>query len=168
MTGDIKEVTIVIDSICESEPETFSMEEVKQVGFQLKVLDLKLRRYMDFHIRQKGFEGMSVINIWILEYLNLNTNRDIFQKDIEKNFQIGKSSVAGTLKVMEEKGVIIRQSVKGDARLKKVCLTEKGRGYALKMKQGKEDMEKKISYGIPDEEMEQFMRILKKMQDNLT
>lgn len=59
-----------------------------------------------------------------LEYLANNSNNNIFQKDIEKQFNIGKSSVAGTLKVTEEMGVIVRQSVEGDARLKRVCLAD--------------------------------------------
>ena len=165
---NLKEVSVLVDNICEIQQQSFSPEEMKHVGFQLKALDLKFRRCMDTNIRQIGFEGMSVINVWIIEYLAHNEHRDIFQKDIEKAFHIGKSSIAGTLKVMEEKGIIIRKSVAGDARLKKVCLTEKGYDYAIKMQQGKEDVERKVSAGISSEEMEHFRRILKKMQDNLT
>ena len=110
---------------------------------------------------------MSVINAWIISYLVDNEGKDIFQKDIEKNFKIGKSSIAGTLKMMEEKNFIIRQPVKGDARLKRVCLTDKGREYARKMEQGKDEMEKKVCKGLTEDEIELFFRIVKKMQDNL-
>lgn len=142
-------------------------EDVRRVGYQLKALDHMFRRDMESNIRKSGLEGMSVINVWIIEYLAHNEERDIFQKDIEKIFKIGKSSIAGTLKMMEEKEFIIRQSVKGDARLKRVCLTDKGREYACKMEQGRDNMEKKLCKGLTEEELELFFQIIKKMQDNL-
>jgi len=157
----------VIDKICDIEETTCPYSDVKQVGFQLKILDLMFRRNMEAHFRKNGFDGISVINVWIIEYLSHNDNKNIFQKDIEKRFNIGKSSIAGTLKGMEEKGIIVRQSVEGDARLKKVCLTDKGREYVCKVEQGKIDMEQKVSEGISEEEMNHFFSVVKKMQDNL-
>lgn len=157
----------MIDQVCDMDSQTCPYGDVKQVGFQLKVLDLMFRRNMEAHFRKNGFDGMSVINVWIIEYLSHNDNKNIFQKDIEKRFNIGKSSIAGTLKGMEEKGLIVRQSVEGDARLKKVCLTDKGKEYACKMEQGKIDMEKKVSEGISEDEMNHFLNIVKKMQNNL-
>lgn len=126
------------------------------------------RREMEANIRSIGLEGISASNAWIIGYLAYNEGKDIFQKDIERNFRIGKSSIAGTLKMMEEKGIIIRQSVEGDARLKKVCLTEKGRECSHRMEQGKEELEQKVSRGLTEEEMEFFFQIIKKMQNNLS
>ncbi len=144
------------------------VEEEKRIGYQLKVLDHMFRRYMEANIRKNGFEGMSVINVWIIDYLAHNEEQDIFQKDIEKIFKTGKSSMAGTLKMMEEKGIIKRLAVAGDARLKRVCLTEQGKLYACKMEQERDFMEKKVSEGITEEEMKLFFRIVRKMQDNLS
>lgn len=143
-------------------------EDTRRIGYQLKVLEHMFRRDMETNIRKNGFEGMSAINVWIIDYLAHNEEKDIFQKDIEKNFKIGKSSIAGTLKMMEEKDLIVRQSVKGDARLKRVCLTDKGRDCACKMEQGKVDMEKKICKGLSGDELDLFFRIVNKMQDNLS
>lgn len=155
------------DKECDMEQSACPCGDVNQVGFQLKKLDLMFRRNMEAHFRKSGFEGMSVINVWIIEYLAHNDNKNIFQKDIEKRFNIGKSSIAGTLKGMEEKGIIVRQSVEGDARLKKVVLTDKGRHYACKMEQGKADMEQKVSAGISEEDMDHFFMVIKQMQENL-
>lgn len=142
-------------------------DETKRVGFQLKALDHMFRRDMEASIRKNGFEGMSVINAWIIDYLAHNEDKAIYQKDIERNFKIGKSSMAGTLKMMEEKEFIVRMSVKGDARLKRVCLTDKGREYARKMEQGRDNMEKKVCKGLTEEEISLFFQVIKKMQDNL-
>lgn len=138
------------------------------VGYQLKALNNMFCRNMQAMMRQNDFEDRSLMNAWIIEYLAYNEERDIFQKDIEKNFKVGKSTIAGTLKMMEEKGYILRRAVEGDARLKKVCLTDKGRTYAYKMEQGREYMEQKVCKGLTEEEISLFFQVIKKMQDNLS
>lgn len=56
----------------------------------------------------------------ILNYILLETlHRDIYQKNLEEEFQVRKSTVSGILKLMEKNGFIYRESVKEDARLKK-------------------------------------------------
>jgi DNA-binding MarR family transcriptional regulator len=57
---------------------------------------------------------------------NESKSRDVFQRDIEKEFDIRSSATTTALQLMEAKGLIKRQSVSIDARLKKVLLTEKG------------------------------------------
>lgn len=158
----------MIDNVeCKFTKECETSEEAGRVGYQLKALNHMFRRDMESSIRKNGFEGMSVINAWIIDYLAHNEDKAIYQKDIERNFKIGKSSMAGTLKMMEEKEFIVRMSVKGDARLKRVCLTDKGREYARKMEQGRDNMEKKVCKGLTEEEITLFFQVIKKMQDNL-
>ena len=150
-------------------PEDYQNPKMENhVGYQLKALDHMFRRHMQAMMRQNGFEDMSLMNGWIIEYLAYNEGKDTFQKDIEKNFKVGKSSIAGTLKMMEEKGYILRQAVEGDARLKRVCLTDKGKTYVHKMELGREYMEKKVCEGLTEEEISLFFKITRKMQDNLS
>jgi DNA-binding MarR family transcriptional regulator len=52
--------------------------------------------------------------------------KDIFQKDIEEALKIRASSASNLLHSLEEEGIISRVSVKRDARLKKIVLTQKG------------------------------------------
>ena len=142
-------------------PEDYQNPKMENhVGYQLKALDHMFRRHMQAMMRQNGFEDMSLMNGWIIEYLAYNEGKDTFQKDIEKNFKVGKSTIAGTLKMMEEKGYILRRAVEGDARLKKVCLTDKGRTYAYKMEQGREYMEQKVCKGLTVEEISLFFQVI--------
>ncbi|MGN0152957.1 MAG: MarR family winged helix-turn-helix transcriptional regulator [Lachnospiraceae bacterium] len=158
---------MIENDACKFPKECETPEEAGRVGYQLKALDHMFRRDMEASIRKNGFEGMSAINAWIIDYLARNEDKAIYQKDIERNFKIGKSSMAGTLKMMEEKEFIVRMSVKGDARLKRVCLTDKGRECARKMEQGRDNMEQKVCKGLTEEELTLFFRVIKKMQDNL-
>ena len=55
---------------------------------------------------------------------------DIYQKDVEKEFQIRRSTATGTLQILEKNGFIRREPVKQDARLKKLVPTDKAKEYA--------------------------------------
>ena len=55
-----------------------------------------------------------------------NRDRDIFQKDVETEFSIGRSTVTNILKLMEKKGYIRREAVPQDGRLKRLVLLDKG------------------------------------------
>ena len=72
--------------------------------------------------------GLTSVQISIIDYLSrLEKNQNIFQKDIEKEFNIRRATATSALKLMEEKSLIVRLSVKNDARLKKVILTPKAK-----------------------------------------
>lgn len=63
----------------------------------------------------------------ILGFLYVHSGKkDIFQKNIEEEFNIRRSSVTSVLQLMEKNGYIQRVSVVEDARLKKIVLTERG------------------------------------------
>ena len=69
--------------------------------------------------RERGVDELTAMHGWILGYLCRNEHKDIFQKDIEAEFKICRSTVTNILKLMEKKGYIKRESVPYDARLKK-------------------------------------------------
>ena len=68
--------------------------------------------------RERGVDELTAMHGWILGYLCRNEDKDIFQKDIEAEFKICRSTVTNILKLMEKKGYIRRESVPYDARLK--------------------------------------------------
>ncbi len=61
---------------------------------------------------------------YIISYLCDNEEENIFQRDIEKEFDLRRSTVSTILKELEKEGLIERKSVSSDARLKKVIPTE--------------------------------------------
>ena len=50
----------------------------------------------------------------------------VLQRDIEKEFEIRRSSTTNALHILEKKGLISRNGVDNDARLKQVLLTNEG------------------------------------------
>lgn len=71
-------------------------------------------------------DGLTVMQKHILKFILLETlHREIYQKDIEEEFQIRKSTVTGILQLMEKNGFIYRENVEKDARLKRIVPTKK-------------------------------------------
>ena len=82
------------------------MEQKKKgqrVGPAIHRLNNMLNRNITSYVRMLGIDEVSVTNGWILRYLYDNKDKDIFQKDIEKRFSIGRSTVTSTIqwKVMQ-------------------------------------------------------------------
>ena len=98
----------------------------RKIGPEIHCADLKLSRNLSAHVRKSGVDEVTMMHGWIIRYLYENREQDIFQKDIEQRFAVGRSTVTNLLQLMEKKGFVRRESVKQDARLKKVILTEKG------------------------------------------
>ncbi len=68
-------------------------------------------------------ENFSSEYAYIISYLCDNEDKNIFQRDIEREFHIGRSTVSNALKVLEKEGLVERKSVIIDARLKMVRAT---------------------------------------------
>ena len=105
---------------------------------------------------------------WIIRYLYANREKDIFQKDMEQHFSIGRSTVTNIIQLMEKKGFVARESVEHDARLKKVILTEKGIRSHEMIERLIENLDTSLVEGITDEELSVFYSVVKKLSENLT
>lgn len=144
------------------------MNRKDTLGFLIKTLDnLFFRNMIAFETSQKGIDEVTVMHGWILGFLYENAGREIFQKDIETEFSIARSTVTSIVKLMEKKGYICRESVKQDARLKKLVLTEKGREIHEQHIGYIDMLEEQCKRNITPEEMELFLRIAGKLKQNL-
>lgn len=94
------------------------------IGKKILVLANRIHRRISKESAQFGVTG---VQGRILGFIYHNSDKkDIFQKDIEEELDIRRSSVTSVLQLMEKNGHIRRVSVSEDARLKKIILTEKG------------------------------------------
>ena len=65
-------------------------------------------------------DDLTIMQKHILKFILLETmHRDLYQKDIEEEFQIRKSTVTGYVQLMEKNGYLTRESDKEDARMEK-------------------------------------------------
>lgn len=127
-----------------------------------------LGRNMQAHVRAAGIDEVTIMHGWIIRYLYMNRDRDVFQRDIEQYFSIGRSTVTNIIQLMERKGFIARESVEHDARLKKVILTEKGIQNHEMLENLIENLDADLAEGITDEEFTVFYSVIEKLKENLT
>lgn len=72
----------------------------------------------------------------------------VYQRDIEEQFHIRRSSVTALLKAMEQDGFITRTAVARDARLKSLALTDKGRACSRRLRDCIGGFEKTLCGGL--------------------
>ena len=143
--------------------------EQRHIGRELHRLDNVIRRYLCQNSgASKQKEEVTGTNIRIIRFLKANENRDIYQKDVEKEFGITRSTASRVLVLMEEKGLVKRMSVEQDARLKKLVLTEKSSLMGEKMRIVGEQTDVKLMQGFSDEEKEQLFSFIDRMVENMT
>ena len=87
---------------------------------------------------------------------------------MEKEFQIRRSTVTGTLQLLEKKGFIRRESVEWDARLKKVVPTDKAEGIREHVLNNIRYAEAVLREGIPEAKLRVCLEVLEQMSENLT
>lgn len=134
---------------------------------RIRTLDHLIQRNFVSHVKTTGLDEVTVMHGWILSYLYLHRNRDIFQRDIEAEFSIGRSTVTNILQRMEGKGLICRQSVGSDARLKKLILTPAGIEAHLTMVPVVKQLDRKLIEGISPMELNACRATLNKLRSNV-
>lgn len=127
-------------------------------------LSNKLRRKLDMLSSRKEFSGSQGRTLHFL----LAQTGDIFQKDIEEEYGIRPSTATELLKQMEKNGLITREPVPYDNRLKKIVLTDKALKYKNQVVHDLTVLEETVVQGISEEKLKVFFEVIEKMMDNLS
>ncbi|HVY54767.1 MAG TPA: MarR family transcriptional regulator [Thermodesulfobacteriota bacterium] len=142
------------------------MERIS-IGRELHSLNNLIRRYFEFSSHKREVETITGNNGWIIAYLSENADKDVYQKDLEGFFTITRSTASKVLRLMERKGLIQRQTVAHDARLKKLVLTKKAWKIEGLMKKDAQKMERALIRGFTDEELKTLHSHIRRMKENI-
>lgn len=139
----------------------------EQVGFEIHRTEHMMSRRLEAGVKAEGIDEITLSHGWIIRFLYENRERDIYQKDIEKYFLVGRSTVTNSIQLMEKKGLVRREFVECDARLKKVLLTEKG----IRAHETIENMIVEINSGILDgideQDAQVFLKVIRRIRENI-
>ena len=96
------------------------------IGHRIKTINNLMRKTMDKKTGQRP-DRVTLMHCWIIGFVQdrEDSGLDTFPKDIEKEFSINRSTTSEMLKLMCKKGMIEREEVEYDARLKKTMATTK-------------------------------------------
>ena len=138
------------------------------VGHRLKMINNLMKRNVDKVIGHKP-DKATLMHSWIMGFLKRREEKklDTFQKDIEKEFSMNRSTTSEMLKLMDKNGLIQRIPVDYDARLKKIVLTDLGRECNRKTEEQILKVHNRLVEGLNDEEVQTLLSLCDKMIDNL-
>ena len=126
-----------------------------------------MRREMDNSAAIKKASAVTGTHGWVIGYLMRNRDRDVFQRDLEQQFSVRRSTISNILQLMEKNELIRRVPVDYDARLKKLVPTEKAEQIHLEIERQIDSVEACMAEGISAEELEAFTSTLAKIRKNL-
>lgn len=132
------------------------------------ILDVSknIRYFFDLAMAENGLTSIQTRILGHLRHAQ-EENRDVFQRDIEDVFRIKRSSVTSVLQTLEKKGLIVRESIPEDARLKKLVLTQK----AIKLQSCTYhilgEMEQDVRSTFTEQEFAQFLEYMSRIDQKV-
>ena len=134
----------------------------RKIGKELHLVSNKLCRRIDQIVNQCSLTHSQFA---VMLYMIKNSGKDVFQRDIEEEFGIRRSSVSAILSHLEEKGYIVRSSVLHDARLKKISTTAGGEKMVEEATRLIRNFESMLLSEISEDELEIFYKVLFKIAE---
>ena len=99
-----------------------SPKKEEDAGRIINIVSHQLKRTIFFYTWKDC--GLTTMQNRVLHYILARTlENPVYQKDIEKEFKVSKSTVTEILQLMEKNGFIIRKSSKRDGRKKRILPT---------------------------------------------
>ncbi len=134
-----------------------------QIGRQINKISNYLRRRS-----QKTQEKIGLTNnqALVLDYI-MASPMPVYQKDIEKEFDLRSSSATELINGMEEKGWIVRVLSLNDKRLKEIKFMDDSGLISKSIKDEITNTEKQLIKNIDKKDLEVFMKVTNQMIKNL-
>lgn len=141
------------------------MEQPKNglhLGREIIIAANQFKRVTDRNIERKV--GLTSAQANTLHFImDRSAEGAVYQKDIERCFGLRSPSVTGMLKQLEQKGLIRRETEAGDARLKRIVLTEEARRIEEQIHSCIFEMEDAITDCLTEDERRNLREILGKI-----
>ena len=100
----------------------------------------------------------------VLAFLSWHS-QPVVQRDVEQEFDVRRSTVSCLLTQLEKDGFIRRESVEGDARLRRLVVTQKGLEAHRAVNAEVVRCEQQVLGALTPEEQETFFRLLGRLSD---
>lgn len=141
------------------------MNHKKVISVELMGLTNQLRRNADAITARHGGAKFTGMQSFVLSYIYDRQEQgiDVFQRDVEKEFYISRSTASGILSLMEKNGLIQRCSVPQDARLKKLVPTESAAQIIHSIRADLDWMDATVDSALTAEEQEQMHVLVEKL-----
>ena len=136
------------------------MYEDRKIGRDIHIVSNKIRRKMDnetqrFDLTPAQFHFLMFI---------IESDGEVFQRDIEIAFNLRRSTVSKILALLESRGIVTRENVKSDGRLKKITITKYGYEQVNAVKETFDEFDRYLKGSIDSKDLEVFYKVLDKLR----
>ncbi len=143
------------------------MKEEKRISFILRVLHNQIRDIIHKNAPRFDKGPKSQLQGGILGYLFDHRDQPVYQKDLEKEFRISRATATNTLQVMERDGLVVRQAMDKDARLKRIQLTDEAYANHKVIEKHMQMLDRRMLEGMSEIEVAELYRLLGIVLGNL-
>lgn len=139
----------------------------KNLGYEIKTLARMMKQCIDSTEFMRTNEQMTGMQGWVLGYFTHHDGQEIFQRDLEAEFRVRRSTMTQLLNTMEKGGLIERVECEKDRRLKKIVPTPLARDYMRRSEEAILIAEQQLTRGFSKEEIDTFYSFIERCKYNL-
>ncbi len=137
----------------------------KDCGAWINLLSHRVKARMDAKFQDLGITGVqSRVIFYILKHCE---DGPVFQRDLESAFRLSRSTATGILQLLERNGIIRRESVESDARLKSLVPTQRASELDEQVRACLRETDRMLTRGISDGQLQLFKETAAQMLHNL-
>ena len=141
----------------------------EHIGWKIKNISKSIRRNVGNSKLFKENPDLTNVIGWTIGFICKRNCEGIetYQKDIEKEFKISRSTATELLQNMEQHGYLYREVSTIDNRLKRIVLTEKSIELQKNVFNTLDGVDTKMLNGFSESEKEMLFSFLARIQKNL-
>ena len=137
----------------------------KLISKEVSNLDNMIRSYI---ARDHDFRNMfNMTQFYVMMFLIKNFDKDICQKDIEKETNLKKASITGVIDSLAEKGFVERTVAEDDRRKNYIKLTRKAFRFKDMIENNVREVDEIMTKGVSKKELENFFTVIDKIRKNI-
>lgn len=139
---------------------------MKKIGKLIHTVDVKIKRRIDRLAIEYDLTSVQFIAMeWIY---HASKDKDVFQRDLEIELDVRRSTISNVLGLLEKKNYIVRESVAADARLKKLLLTPAGEKVYKEFEACLARSEAEDFKIFSEEDTELLIKLLERLSDSIS
>lgn len=138
---------------------------IRDCGTWINLLSHQVKKRLNATLADLGITGVqSRVLHYILEHCH---DGPVFQRDVEAAFSLSRSTTTSILQLMEKNGLIRRESVACDARLKSLVPTEKAVRLDEQVHICIKETEAVLTQGLSPGQLQVFTEVAERMVHNI-
>ena len=140
---------------------------MKDLAIELKVLNNLILRDLENRARLTAGDMISGVNGMIMGYILQHGDRDVYQRELEREFGLTRSTISKVVNLMERKGLVERAPAEHDARQRRLRLTDRAREVAGLVQEESRLLSSRLLSDFKDEEIAILMKYIERMTQNM-